>query len=66
MSRSISTSACGTSIGPTGLSIKRDAFEQHPGPAGRDPDAPFSTTTVADLRQIPLQKLIKLSVTRGR
>ena len=45
-----------------GLSIKRDAFEQHPRPAGRDPDAPFSAAAVADLRQIPLQKLIKLSV----
>src|SRR6187549_2418888 len=45
-----------------GLSIKRDAFEQHPRPPSCDPDAPFSAAAMADLRQIPLQKLIKLSV----
>src|SRR6185436_11130360 len=45
-----------------GLAIKRDAFQEHPRAPHRHSDAAFGAAAVAHLGQIPLEKLIKLSV----
>ena len=61
MSRSISTSACGISIGPA-VSRSNDVPSSSIRARRAPPDPAFRSLSMGDLRQVPLQQLIKVGI----